>query len=86
MAGYDCINVLAHALDKVQGDTGAQKELIAALESTRIDSPRGAFRFSKAHNPIQDIYLREVKSGKQVVLGVAKKDAEDPAAGCSMAK
>ena len=86
VAGYDCINVLAHALDKVQGDTGAQKELIAALESTRIDSPRGAFRFSKAHNPIQDIYLREVKSGKQVVLGVAKKDAEDPAAGCSMAK
>src|SRR5437868_550956 len=74
VAGYDTVNVLARALGNVQGDTGAQKELIAALESTRIDSPRGAFRFSKAHNPIQDIYLREVKSGKQVLLGVALKD------------
>jgi branched-chain amino acid transport system substrate-binding protein len=84
VAGYDTVSILAHALDKVQGDTGAQKELIAALESVHIDSPRGAFRFSKAHNPIQDIYLREVKGGQQVVEGVAMKDAADPAAGCSL--
>ena len=86
VAGYDTIQVLAHALDKVKGDTGAQKELIAALEGVRIDSPRGQFRFSKAHNPIQDIYLRQVEGGQQVVLDVAQKDAEDPAAGCSMGK
>ncbi len=86
VAGYDTVNVLAKALDKVKGDTGAQKELIAALESARIDSPRGPFRFSRAHNPIQDIYLRQVKNGQEVVLGVAMKDAEDPAAGCAMAK
>ena len=86
VAGYDTVNVLAQALQKVKGDTGAQKELIAALESTRIDSPRGPFRFSKAHNPVQDIYLRQVKGGKEVVLGVALKDAEDPAAGCKMGK
>ena len=86
VAGYDCIQVLARALDKVQGDTAAQKELIAALESARIDSPRGRFRFSRAHNPIQDVYLRQVKAGQDVVLGVALKDAEDPAAGCSPGK
>jgi len=86
VAGYDTVNVLGRALAKVQGDTGAQKDLIAALEATRIDSPRGHFRFSKAHNPIQDIYLRQVKGGREVVLGVALKDAEDPAVGCSMAK
>jgi branched-chain amino acid transport system substrate-binding protein len=80
------VNALAQALGKVKGDTGAQKELIAALEATRIDSPRGTFRFSKAHNPIQDIYLRQVKGGQEVVLGVAMKDAEDPAAGCKMGK
>jgi branched-chain amino acid transport system substrate-binding protein len=86
VAGYDTVNVLAQALQKVKGDTGAHKELIAALESTRIDSPRGPFRFSKAHNPIQDVYLRQVKGGQETVLGVAMKDAEDPAAGCKMGK
>ena len=86
VAGYDTVNVLARALDKVQGDTGAQKDLIAALEAVRVDSPRGPFRFSRAHNPIQDIYLREVKGGKEVVMGVAMKDAEDPGAGCAMGK
>jgi len=86
VAGYDTVNVLAQALDKVKGDTGAQKELIAALEATRLDSPRGPFRFSKAHNPIQDVYLRQVKGGKETVLGVALKEAEDPAAGCKMGK
>jgi branched-chain amino acid transport system substrate-binding protein len=86
VAGYDTVNALAQALDKVKGDTGAQKEVIAALEAVRLDSPRGTFRFSKAHNPIQDIYLRQVKGGQEVVLGVAMKDAQDPAAGCSMPK
>ena len=86
VAGYDTVNVLAQALGKVQGDTSAQKELIAALEAVRLESPRGHFRFSKAHNPIQDVYLREVKGGEQKLLGVALKDAEDPAAGCAMVK
>jgi branched-chain amino acid transport system substrate-binding protein len=86
VAGYDTVNVLAQALGKVQGDTSAQKELIAALEAVRLESPRGPFRFSKAHNPVQDIYLREVKGGEQKLLGVALKDAEDPAAGCAMVK
>jgi branched-chain amino acid transport system substrate-binding protein len=86
VAGYDTVNLLAVALDKVRGDVAAQKELIAALESARIESPRGPFRFSKAHNPVQNVYLREVKGGKEVVVGVAMKDAEDPAAGCAMGK
>jgi branched-chain amino acid transport system substrate-binding protein len=85
VAGYDTVNLLAQALAKVQGDTSAQKELIAALEGARIDSPRGPFRFSRAHNPIQNVYLRQVKGGREVVLGVAQKDAEDPAAGCKTA-
>jgi branched-chain amino acid transport system substrate-binding protein len=86
VAGYDTVNALAQALGKVKGDTGAGKELIAALEATRLDSPRGPFRFSKAHNPVQDVYLRQVKGGKELVLGVAMKDAEDPAAGCKTGK
>jgi len=85
VAGYDTVHLLASALAKVQGDTGAQKELIAALESARTDSPRGPFRFSKAHNPVQNVYVRQVKGGKEVVLGIAQKDADDPAFGCQMA-
>jgi len=86
VAGYDTVNVLAAALAKVQGDTSARKELYAAIEGATIESPRGPFRFGKAHNPVQDVYLREVKGGQQQVLSVALKDAEDPGAGCSMAK
>src|SRR5207237_599333 len=74
VAGYDTVHVLAQALEKVKGDTGAHSELIAALESARIDSPRGRFRFSKTHNPIQDIYLRQVRGGREAVVGVAMKD------------
>jgi branched-chain amino acid transport system substrate-binding protein len=86
VAGYDTVNALVQAVGKVKGDTSAQKDLIAALEAARFDSPRGPFRFSKAHNPIQDVYVRQVKGGKEVVLGVALKQAEDPAVGCKMAK
>ena len=86
VAGYDTVNLLSVALAKVKGDTAARKELIAALETARIESPRGPFRFSKAHNPVQDIYLREVKGGQQRVVSVALKDAEDPAAGCALVK
>jgi len=86
VAGYDTVHALAQALGKVKGDTGAQKELIAALEAVKLDSPRGPFQFSKAHNPVQDIYLRQVKGGTQTVLGVAMKAAEDPGVGCKMGK
>jgi len=86
VAGYDTVHVLAQALEKVKGDTGARAELINALETVRIDSPRGRFRFSKTHNPVQDVYLRQVKSGREVVVGVAMKEAEDPGAGCKMGK
>jgi len=55
---------------------------IAAMEKAEIKSPRGNFTFSKAHNPVQDIYLREVKNGQEIVLGVAQKGLIDPARGC----
>jgi branched-chain amino acid transport system substrate-binding protein len=40
---------------------------------------------SAAHNPIQNIYLREVRGGMQKNLGIAAEALEDPAAGCKMA-
>jgi len=84
--GYDTGTLLSQAMALVKGDTGATQELIAAMETAEIiDSPRGAWKMSKNHNPIQDIYLRQVKSGQNLVLGVAAKGLEDPGAGCKMA-
>ncbi|TAN70374.1 MAG: ABC transporter permease [Magnetospirillum sp.] len=80
--GYDAGQVMIKAMAAVKGDTTDRAALIAAIEKAEIKSPRGPFRFSKAHNPIQDIYLRQVKGGKEVVLGVAEKDVTDPAKGC----
>ena len=80
--GYDAASLLAHGLTAVKSDIGAKKALYAAMESATIDSPRGKFTLSKAHNPVQDIYLRQVKDGKEVVLGIATKALADPATGC----
>lgn len=82
--GYDTGLLLAQALQKVKGDIGNQKAVIAAMEGAVIDSPRGQWKMSKAHNPIQDIYLRRVEKGDNKVLGVAWKALEDPARGCKL--
>src|SRR6185295_8136840 len=82
--GYDTSLLLAHALEKVKGDIGNQKAVIAAMEGAVIDSPRGQWKMSKAHNPIQDIYLRRVEKGDNKVLGIAWKALEDPARGCKL--
>jgi branched-chain amino acid transport system substrate-binding protein len=82
--GYDTGLLLAQALDKVKGDIGDQKAVIAAMEAAVIDSPRGQWKMSRAHNPVQDIYLRRVEKGDNKVLGVAWKALEDPARGCKL--
>ncbi len=82
--GYDTGLLLAQALEKAKGDIGNQKAVIGAMEGAMIDSPRGLWKMSKAHNPIQDIYLRRVEKGDNKVIGVAWKALEDPARGCRM--
>ncbi len=84
--GYDAGQMLVQALDAVKGNTKDREGLIKAMEAVKIESPRGAWHFSKAHNPVQNMYLREVKNGKNVVVKVAAQAVEDPATGCSMAK
>ncbi len=82
--GYDAGLLLAAGLKAVKGDISKQKEIIAAMESAKIDSPRGAWTMSKSHNPIQDIYLRKVVGKENKVMGVAHKALADPARGCKM--
>jgi branched-chain amino acid transport system substrate-binding protein len=82
--GYDAGQLLAAGLKAVNGDMSKKKELIAAMEKAKIDSPRGVWTMSKAHNPIQDIYLRKVVGKENKVMGVAHKALADPARGCKM--
>ena len=83
--GYDAALLLAQGLDAVKGDVSRKKELITAMEKARIDSPRGVWTMSKAHNPVQDFYLRKVVGKENLIVGVAHKALADPARGCKMA-
>ena len=80
--GYDAGQLLAAGMDAVKGDVAKKADMIKAMESAKIDSPRGAFTLSKAHNPVQDIYLRKVVGKQNKVQGVAWKQLADPARGC----
>ena len=82
--GYDAAQILAIGLNAVKGDISNKAEFAAAVEKAKIDSPRGPFMLSKAHNPVQDIYLREVHGNTNKVIGVASKLLADPARGCKM--
>ena len=82
--GYDTAQLLAAGLAAVKGDLGKRKALIAAMESAKIDSPRGRMTLSKAHNPVDDFYLRRVEGGRNKVVGVAVPALADPARGCKM--
>jgi branched-chain amino acid transport system substrate-binding protein len=75
--GYDSGLLLAAGMKAVNGDVTRKKELIAAMEKTSIDSPRGKWRLSKAHNPVQDIYLRKVVGVENKYEGVAVKALDD---------
>ena len=82
--GYDAAQMLAAGLKAAGGDIRNRDKLVAGMESAQIDSPRGKFKLSAAHNPVQDIYLRQVKGNVNEVKGVAVKALADPAKGCKM--
>jgi branched-chain amino acid transport system substrate-binding protein len=82
--GYDAAQMLGAGLTAVKGDTSKKAEFATAIEKARIDSPRGTFAVSKSHNPVQDIYLREVSGKENKLVGVASKALADPSRGCKM--
>jgi branched-chain amino acid transport system substrate-binding protein len=82
--GYDAGQILAVGLNAVKGDVKKKAEFAAAVEKATIDSPRGPFTLSKAHNPVQTIYLRKVDGKENKLVGVAMKSLTDPARGCRL--
>ncbi len=84
MQGYDSGQLLLQGVAAVNGDMSKKAELHQAMETAVIDSPRGKWTMSKAHNPVQDIYLRVVEKGDNKVTGIAAKALADSGAGCKM--
>jgi branched-chain amino acid transport system substrate-binding protein len=82
--GYDAAQMLAVGLNAVKGDMGKKAEFTAAIEKAKIDSPRGPFTLSKSHNPVQDIYLRQVSGKENKLVNVASKALADPGRGCKL--
>lgn len=75
---YDGMHALDEALKKLGGDTSDPDKVSKALEDVSFKSPRGDFMFDKnTHNPIQDIYIREVKTQSgQTVNTISDKIAK----------
>ena len=82
--GYDAAQLLRIGLDAVKGDFSKRDAMVAAMRKSTVDSPRGKYTLSAAHNPVQDFYIREVKGRENVMTGIAVKVLPDPARGCKM--
>jgi branched-chain amino acid transport system substrate-binding protein len=82
--GYDAGQLLVQGARAVKGDLSAKAALYKAMEGATIDSPRGKWTMSRAHNPVQDFYLRRVEKGENKVLGVAVKALSDSGVGCKL--
>lgn len=82
--GYDSAQLFLAGLEAVNGDTSKKEEMIAAMESAKLDSPRGPLSFSRSHNPVMNMYIREAKGDKNVMIGMAVEGLEDPSPACKM--
>jgi branched-chain amino acid transport system substrate-binding protein len=88
--GYDTAEVIVRALKAVNGNTQDKEKLVAAIEKTEFDSPRGPFRFDpKTHNVVQPfVYVREVKEAAGFGLTNVPidkiADVRDPGTGCTL--
>ena len=82
--GYDAGQLLVLGANAVKGDLANKSALYAAMNGVTIDSPRGKWKMSPSHNPIQDIYLRQVVKGENKVIGIAGKAVADSGAGCKL--
>jgi branched-chain amino acid transport system substrate-binding protein len=85
-SGYDVAQAFFPAVGALKGDTSNTERLIAQIRDTKIDSPRGPFRFDpKTQNPIQDQHMRVVEASplRHVVVDTIK-EARHPDAGCQL--
>ena len=82
--GFDAAQMLGIGLAATKGDISKKAEFAAAVRKARIDSPRGPFTLGKNHDPVQDVYLRQVVGLENKSIGIASKGLTDPGRGCNM--
>jgi len=82
--GYDSGLLLVQGANAVKGDLNNKAALYKSMDGAVIDSPRGKWTMSPSHNPIQDMYIRQVENKENKVLGIAVKALADSGAGCKM--
>ncbi len=82
--GYDAAQLLSAGLEAVKGNLEDEANLHKAMETAKIDSPRGPITMSAAHNVVQDIYLRKVSGGENKVLSTVVAQLADPGTGCKL--
>jgi branched-chain amino acid transport system substrate-binding protein len=82
--GYDAAQILAIGLTATKGDVKDKAAFAAAVRKATIDSPRGKFTLGKNHDPVQDVYLRQVVGKENKSIGLAVKGLADPGKGCTM--
>lgn len=59
--GWDAAWLIGEAIKATEGDTEDKDALIAAMEEVEFESPRGPMELDENHNPVQNIYIREVQ-------------------------
>lgn len=82
--GYDAMQLLSIGLKAAGGDVAKREDMHAAMAKANFDSPRGPFKLSSAHNPVQNFYLRELKDGSNKLQGVAATALSDSGKGCKL--
>ncbi len=74
--GYDAAQLISAAVRDVKGKLEDQEAVRKALRAARFESVRGAFKFNTNQYPIQNYYVRAVRSDGQG--GLVNKSFSDP--------
>ena len=88
VAAYDSARLIVDALKATGGNTADKEALVAAMQATRFDGPRGPFRIDpRTNNVIQNLYIFEVQAQGDGVAAVVQDviaDVQDPPNGCTL--
>lgn len=83
--GWDAMQLIERGLKAVGGDVAKREEFCAAMSKAAFNSPRGPFRLSASHNPVQNFYLRELKDGNNALVKTVATEFPDLMTGCKLA-
>ena len=64
------------------GPPSMSEETAAQVREAISKGAAGGLLFSASHNPVQDLYLRQVGAKENKSVGIASKALADPARGC----